>query len=169
MTKIEVVSGDIARVESDALITAINSGGMWFGGIDGVIQRAAGELFHQQAANAKLVDGEAIVARGGNRNSGKFKNVIFVVDDLTRPLHQIVLAGLRTAETSGFSSVSLPTIRMGVMLGVVEKTPQQAVSEMVHGVNIFLSENPKSVQNITVVVYNETNLHRLLASAFSAN
>jgi len=169
LAKINVVSGDIARVKADALITAINSGGMWFGGIDGVIQRAAGNLFHQQAAKAALVDGKAVVARGNNNSVAHFKNVVFVVDDLQRPLHEIVLAGLSAADDAGFATVSLPTIRMGVILGVVEKTPQEAVGEMAQGVSMFLAKNPKAVKDITFVVYNDAELERLLANTLTAN
>jgi O-acetyl-ADP-ribose deacetylase (regulator of RNase III) len=39
---LSVISGDIAQVKSDAIITAINSGGAWFGGIDRVINNVAG-------------------------------------------------------------------------------------------------------------------------------
>lgn len=35
---IQVVQGDITQISVDAIMTAINSGGMWFGGVDGAIQ-----------------------------------------------------------------------------------------------------------------------------------
>lgn len=163
MTNVNVVSGDIAQVEADALITAINSSGMWFGGIDGVIQRAAGDLFHRQAAAGELVDGNAIVARGnGKAHRGKFAHVVFVVDDLKQQLRNVILAGLRAAEEAGFKSVTVPTIRMGVMLGAVEKTTQEAVNEMAEGVQTFLTESPTSVQHITFVVYNDRQTEALL-------
>lgn len=115
---VSVVSGDVARVKADALITAINSGGMWFGGIDGVINRC--------------------------------------------PLHQVIYDGLKAASDAGFKSVSLPTIRMGVMLGVVEKSADEAVAEMVKGVKKFLVLEGHSLQNITFVVYNDKKVQSLL-------
>lgn len=144
--KVQVIQGDIASVEADALITAINSGGMWFGGIDGVIQRNAGKLFHQQAFQAlPLNHGDTIVATSnGSKINAKFKNVVFVIDDLQGPLREIVANGLKSASKAGFRHVTLPTIRMGVMLGQVEKNVQEAVKEMVEGVNCFRSENPDS-------------------------
>lgn len=164
MVQVNVSSGDIARVEADALVTAINSGGMWFGGIDGVIQRCAGGQFHQQAsAAAPLEDGKTVVARG-KPHKGAFRNVVFVVDDLQRPLREVVLAGLRAADEAGFKTVTLPTIRMGVMLGAVEKTVQKAVEEMVAAVTAF-KDNASSVESVTFVVYNDDNTQRLLADA----
>lgn len=165
MSKVLVVSGDIAKVSTDALITAINSEGLWFGGIDGVIKRVAGSLFHSQVMAAMpLHDGQTIVAlKQGRAHGGAFINVVFVVDDLRRPLHEIVYDGLKAASDAGFKSVSLPTIRMGVMLGVVEKSTKEAVEEMAEGVKKFLAENlHTSLENITFVVYNDKTIQSLL-------
>ena len=168
MSKVSVVSGDITRVKVDALITAVNSGGIWCGGIDRVINRAAGNLFHSQASKARpLSDGQVIVARSnGSAHNGAFSNVVFVVDDLQRSLAQVVYDGLKGASDAGFKSVSLPTIRMGVMLGVVEKSVNEAVDEMVKGVKQFLAESPDALKNITLVVYNDSKTQSLLQKAF---
>ncbi|MBI2062436.1 MAG: hypothetical protein HYT64_01985 [Candidatus Yanofskybacteria bacterium] len=78
-----------------------------------------------------LLDGQTVVAfRKGRAHDGAFVNVVFVVDDLKRPLHQVIYDGLRAASDAGFKSVSLPPVRMGVMLGVVEKSVNEAVAEM---------------------------------------
>lgn len=163
-TSVSVVSGDIARVKADALITAINSGGMWFGGVDGVINHVAGNLFHQQAAKAMpLADGQTVVARSnGHAHDGAFTNVVFVVDDLKRSIVEVVFAGLEAADKAGFATVTLPTIRMGVMLGVVEKSAEEAVVGMGVAVRNFLKRNPTSVKNITFVVYNDRKVQSLL-------
>ena len=160
--KVEVISGDVSKIEADALITAINSGGLWFGGIDGVIQRCAGNHFHRQAAAHTLIEGMSVVARGdSSRLGGRFNNVIFVVDDLQRPLKDIVSAGLQAADAAGMRTVTLPTIRMGVMFGAVEKTAQQAVTEIVSAVQEFVRESPKCVSHIKIVVYMDPQTERL--------
>lgn len=165
-TSVSVVSGDIARVKADALITAIHSGGLWFGGIDGVINRAAGYLFHSQAAKASpLKDGQIVIAHSnGHAHDGAFTDVIFVVDDLKRPLHEIVYGGLKAASDAGFKSVSLPTVRMGKMLGVVEKSVNEAVAEMAKGVQKFLADR-NTLKSITFVVYNDPKTQTLLQKA----
>lgn len=162
---ISVSSGDIGRVKSDAIITAINSGGMWFGGIDGVIQRYAGNIFHQQAASAlPLKHGQTIVAKGSIQNQASFANVVFVIDDLQGKLSDIVYNGLLAASSSGFVEVTVPTIRMGVMLGVVEKTPAEAVNETIDGVRRFIAQygSKTSIKKITFVVYNGQHIQDLL-------
>lgn len=163
---VSVVSGDIARVKVDALITAINSNGRWFGGIDGVINRAAGNLFHSQAAKARpLTDGQTVIARSkGCTHDGAFTNVIFVIDDLKCPLHEVVYNGLKAASDAGFKSVSLPTVRMGIMLGVVEKSINEAVAEMAKGVKKFLAKS-NVLKSITFVVYNDPKTQSLLQKA----
>jgi O-acetyl-ADP-ribose deacetylase (regulator of RNase III) len=157
--KVEVLSGDISRVSANALITAINSGGMWFGGIDGVIQRSCGgNIFHSQAEAAMpLKHGDTVVANSlGLPRKDTFQNVVFVVDDLEGPLHQIVYNGLVAAAKAGFTSVTLPTIRMGVMLGAVEKSVQEATQEMAKGVRKFMAEYPaSSLSIVTFVVFRD--------------
>ncbi len=170
ISSVGVVSGDITRFKVDALITAINSGGMWFGGIDGVINRAAGNLFHSQASKAMpLSDGQVVVARSNGRAfDGAFTNVVFVVDDLQRSLAEVVYDGLKGASNAGFKSVSIPTIRMGVMLGVVEKTLEEAVVGMSKGVRSFLKKNPDTtLEKITFVVYNDKKVQSLLQGALA--
>jgi O-acetyl-ADP-ribose deacetylase (regulator of RNase III) len=154
---VRAVLGDIAKIQSDALVTAINSGGMWYGGIDGVIQRAADNLFHNQArAKMPLRDGQTIVAKGGPGNRGQFKDVVFVVDDLQQPLRQIVFKALTAAEGAGYTVVTVPAIRMGVMLGVVEKSIKEAVIEIAMGIKTFLETGPTSVKEVVFVVYGDS-------------
>ena len=161
-----VVLGDIARIPADAIVTAINSGGMWFGGIDGVIQRNAGDQFHAQAqAEMPLSDGRVIIARGnGSGNRAQFKNVVFVVDDLRLPLREVIFRGLKAADEAGFRVVSLPAIRMGVMLGVVEKSVQEAGNETISGIRQFLASNPQHIEELHFVVYNDQDTQRVLDS-----
>lgn len=157
--RFDVLSGDISTVKSDALITAINSGGLWFGGIDGVIQRVAGNMFHGQATayNSKsgLKQGDIVVAKKTREHRGAFDNVVFVVDDLEAKLHTVVKNGLDAASDAGFQAVTLPTIRMGVMLGQVEKTREEALEEMVKGIRLHQQKGDSKLQLVTLVVYND--------------
>ena len=100
MKKVHVVSGDLTQIPCDAIITAVNSGGMWFGGIDGAIMRASGDLFHNQASKSALPlkHGATVVAKSnGKKHGGEFNNMVFVIDDLCGPLNEIILNGLVAA------------------------------------------------------------------------
>lgn len=166
--RLNVLAADISKVLTDAIIVPINSGGAWFGAMDRIIQSVAGNQFHLQVRAAlPLTDGETVVARQTSPHQGGFRNVVFVIDDLQRPLREVILAGLKAAESAGFHKVHLPTMRMGVMLGAVEKSVQEAVDEMAAGVRAFLESYPESVDEITFVVYKDPSTVTMLEQAFN--
>lgn len=166
------ISGDITKIDSDAIITAINSGRLWFGGIDGAIQRVAGNIYHNQAMNEELINLKVIVARGDHNNhKGKFDNVVFVVDDLKSELRGVIARGLEEADAAGFKKVTIPAIRTGVMLGAVEKSLEQVVDEYMKGIKRYVGRKRAKgqvpgIQAIAFVTYNNPELedimHRVL-------
>lgn len=149
-----IIAGDISKVESNAIITAINSSGMWFGGIDGVIQRVVGNHFHSQASNKMPIKNEDVIFAKGKGTSA-FENVIFVVDDLQSPLRNIIYNGLIEANKNQCKVVSIPAIRTGVMLGEVEKNMKEAVHEIATGIKNFENEfsNSTNIEEVIFVVY----------------
>lgn len=163
MTKVNVVDGDITQIKTDALITAINSGGLWWGGIDGAIQRVSGNMFHKQAsAQMPLHDGQVVFAPATLLHNGRFDNVIFVVDELQRSVDQLVRAALDEAEARSLTTVNIPTLRTGVMAGAYE-THGEALGGLVLAIDEFVRTNPSHVQQINVVVYNNNADKNLLA------
>lgn len=159
---LNVVSGSATTFPADALITAINSGGLWFGGIDRAIQGVAGDTFHQQAEDsAPLTDGQTIFARGGPENRGNFKNVVFVVDDLTKPLNELVTSALLAANTEGCKMVTLPAMRWGVMRGVIEKTLTEWASEIKEGIEAAKKLKVK-IRSLTIIIYNDPEVVKKL-------
>jgi O-acetyl-ADP-ribose deacetylase (regulator of RNase III) len=170
MKKVKVICGDLTQVLCDAIITAVNPGGMWFGGIDGAINRVAKDMFHDQVRKMlPLSHGATVVAKSVGKHTGKFHNVVFVIDALAGPLRDVIYNGLVAASKEAYKTVALPTIRMGVMLGQVEKTPEEAVGEMVGGVARFFDENPDtSIESITFVVYVDPDTEELLKETFAA-
>jgi len=167
-TIIKIVEGDITRVKAEALITAINSGGLWFGGIDGAIQRAAGNTYHSQVAAQDLSDLMTVVAKGTSEgHQGEFDNVVFVVDDLQSSLNQVVFKGLEAAGNAGFKSVTIPAIRTGVMLGAREKSLKEVADKFHLGVENYLEAHPNtSLREITFVIYNNSGFLELLRKIF---
>lgn len=161
---INLVEGDIAAVKADALVTAINSGRMWYGGIDGVIQRAANQMFHRQAmACLSLSHGKTIVAKKQGDHRGQFGDVVFVIDDLEGPLNKVILAALIAASDAGYTTISIPAIRTGVMLGTVEKNAAEAALQTVIGLKAFAASNTGPLKQMTLVVYNQPDIFDALA------
>lgn len=173
-TGLYVVQGDITQIPSDAIMTAINSGGLWFGGIDGAIQRVAGNRYHTQAAKAMpLHNLQTIVAKGSaSSHQGKFNNVVFVVDDLKSSLDKVVYKGLEAAHQEGYGKLLIPAIRMGVMAGAVEKTPEETVVKLGQGIEKFMHQYGKQarLENLTFVVYRDPNTAgQLIKGLYSVN
>jgi O-acetyl-ADP-ribose deacetylase (regulator of RNase III) len=167
-TELYVVEGDITQIPADAMMTAINSGGMWFGGIDGAIQRVAGGMYHSQAADRMpLSDLQVVVAKGDrNLHRGQFNDVVFVVDDLRSPLSKVMYAGLEAAHNQGYDSLLIPAIRMGVMAGAVEKTQEETFAQISEGIDKYMRtyDGNSKLTNLTFVVYKDPSVTKQLRS-----
>lgn len=162
-----VTQGDITRVyEIDAIVTLINPDGMWFGGVDGAIQRVAGGYYHNQVAQhlGHLENGQVVVAKGSrNDHRGSFNDVIFVVDTLASPLSHMVESALGAAKEAGHEFVALPLMRTGVMLGVVEVNLDEVVKQMVEGLDKF-ENGGETDMRVIVVIYDNPEAAQLLAN-----
>lgn len=171
MAKHRVVTGNITDIPADAIITGIYPDSSWTQGVDGAIRRVAGSLFHDQAFLTKpLYEGEVVIARSNPLEAYglnlRFRNVVFVVDAGQRPLSRIVYAGLNAAANEGFRDVTIPAIRLGVMLGAVEKTEWEVVSELIRGLNRFERDQHKGLDTITFVIHNNDHFEMLFKQRF---
>ena len=91
--------------------------------------------------------------------------MVFVIDDLEGPVDEIIYNGLVAASKKGFASVTLPAVRMGVMLGKVEKTPVETVRKIGEGLNRFIDDygETTTIKKVTFVVYNDPNAQKALS------
>lgn len=163
---VEILGGDISQVEAHGLISAVQLGGFCSGGINAMIDRVGGPGFGRQVEAAKpLRDGQTLIVGGDSGNKGRFENVVFVADDMRRPLRELVSLGLQAADRAGLTRVSLPALRTGWNFGFLEKTYEQVVSETVKGVNAFLALRPANVKKISLVVHDNPRLLDLMRAA----
>jgi len=167
LMEIDIIDGDITSIPADALLTAINSGRMWFGGIDGVISRAAGNQYHVQASAAldSNPDTSVIIATKSTSHHGSFENVVFTIDDLDRPLREVILDGLQGAEQHGCRTITMPAIRLGVMRdigGSVEEKVRETIGA--------LKEHAETsrLQLVSVVIFNDQQLSNMFRQALVA-
>lgn len=135
-TVIATIRGsDISGIDADAVITAVNSGGIWFDGTNNAIRRSGGQSFFDQLAKKELSDGKAVLARGP-----AFRHVIFVVDDLKAPLGEVVKKGLAAADAEGFEKVTLPDMRI-VTRNIVGMTIEELREEIFKGAREYVQAN----------------------------
>ena len=167
---VEIVSADVSKVKSDALICGVQLAGLCHGGINAMIGRVGGDGFHRQVDAAKpLRDGQTLVARGDRKNTGLFQNVVFFADNMRLPLRELVFNSLKAADEAGFQSVSLPAARTGYYYGLLEKTYEELVAETIKGVDAFLKAGRKNVENISIVVHNNPRLLSLFKAVQSTD
>ena len=122
---IEVIVGDITKVEVDAIVNAANSSLMGGGGVDGAIHRAAGpslleecrQIREQDEYRNGLPTGRAVATGAGNLPA---KWVIHTVgpvyaevDDPARLLTSCYVESLRLASELGAKSIAFPAISTG--------------------------------------------------------
>ena len=122
--RIEVLMGDITKVEVDAIVNAANSSLMGGGGVDGAIHRAGGPTILAECK--KIVDrqgrcktGEAVITTAGNLPA---KYVIHTVGPVWNggsnneraKLEDCYFNSLKLAVENGCKTIAFPNISTGV-------------------------------------------------------
>lgn len=158
MGAIEVIQGDITKLNVDAIVNAANESLLGGGGVDGAIHRAAGDdLLEECKKIGGCPTGEARITKG-YKLSAKF--VIHTVgpiwrggykDEIDR-LRNAYLNSLKLATENQVESIAFPNISTGVY-----GFPKKSAAEIaVNTVKNYLDKN-KFPQRVVFCCFDEEN------------
>ena len=121
---IEIVKGDITRLNVDVIVNAANSGLLGGGGVDGAIHRAGGSVLMEGcrkyiSEHGPLETGNAMITAGGNLPA---KYVIHTVGPIWQEgnanqnqlLRNAYLNSLKLAASNDLQTIAFPNISTGV-------------------------------------------------------
>jgi O-acetyl-ADP-ribose deacetylase len=160
--RIEVLNGDITKVEVDAIVNAANSSLMGGGGVDGAIHRAGGPAILAECK--KVVDrqgrcktGESVITSAGNLPA---KYVIHTVgpvwnggdDNEREKLANCYLNSLQLAVEHGCKTIAFPNISTGVY-----RFPKEEAARIsIESIESFLAKD-MSIEMVIIVCFDEEN------------
>ena len=143
MTVIEILKGDITKLEVDAIVNAANRSMLGGGGVDGAIHRAAGKELLAECRNLNGCEtGQSKITKGYNLPA---KYVIHTVGpvwhggknnerELLKSCYSTVL---NLAKENGIKSIAFPAISCGVYHFPLEEACKIAMNT----VKDFISNN----------------------------
>ncbi|WP_421376746.1 O-acetyl-ADP-ribose deacetylase [Chryseobacterium sp. GP-SGM7] len=138
--KIELINGDITKINADAIVNAANSSLLGGGGVDGAIHRAGGKKILEECIEirnkqGKCKTGEAVVTTAGNLPA---KYVIHTVGPIwngdeekcSKLLANCHKNSLKLAENLDVKIIAFPNISTGVYKFPKELAGKIAVDEV---------------------------------------
>lgn len=160
MINIELIKGDITKIEADAIVNAANSSLLGGGGVDGAIHRAGGKQILEECIairnkQGKCKTGEVVITKAGNLPA---KYVIHTVgpvwngdeEKCSELLANCYQNSLKLAESLGLNTIAFPNISTGVYRFPKELAGKIAVEEIKN----FKSE---ILEKVIFVCFDEEN------------
>lgn len=158
MSKIELVKGDITKMEVDAIVNAANKTLLGGGGVDGAIHRAAGpELLEECRTLNGCETGKAKITRSYLLPAKYIIHTVGPVwhggmDNEPQLLANCYKNSLQIALDKKLTTIAFPNISTGVY-----RFPKDMAADIaIRTANNFLNQN-KKIKNVYFVCFDEDN------------
>jgi len=162
MNKLELLKGDITKLNAEAIVNAANSSLMGGGGVDGAIHRAGGPAILEEcekiiAKQGGCKTGEAVITTGGDLPAKYVIHTVGPVWNGGKKNEAALLAHcyknrLQLAIDNNIISVAFPNISTGIY-GYPKK---EAAGIAINTVNDFLKQND-FIDKVYFVCFDEEN------------
>ncbi|MFA5100323.1 MAG: O-acetyl-ADP-ribose deacetylase [Candidatus Omnitrophota bacterium] len=168
MTKIEIVLGDITRIEVDAIVNAANRTLLGGGGVDGAIHRAAGpQLLAECLTLGGCETGRAKITKGYNLPA---RFVIHTVGPVwyggkhneEADLCDCYYNSLQLAKAHGIRSIAFPAISTGAYRFPLESAMPIAFKTAQR----FIEKNPDALDRLIFVLFSAHD-HGIYRSSYA--
>ncbi|WP_077413201.1 O-acetyl-ADP-ribose deacetylase [Chryseobacterium sp. JV274] len=137
--KIELIKGDLTKIQVGAIVNAANSSLLGGGGVDGAIHRAGGPQILEECRairnrQGKCNTGEAVVTNAGNLPANYVIHTVGPVWNGNEEKESKLLANcyhnsLKLAESLGVKTIAFPNISTGVYRFPKELAGKIAIDE----------------------------------------
>ncbi|CAD0222493.1 O-acetyl-ADP-ribose deacetylase [Chryseobacterium sp. D764] len=138
--KIELIKGDLTKIQVGAIVNAANSSLLGGGGVDGAIHRAGGPQILEECRairnrQGKCNTGEAVVTNAGNLPANYVIHTVGPVWNGNEEKESKLLANcyhnsLKLAESLGVKTIAFPNISTGVYRFPKELAGKIAIDEV---------------------------------------
>ncbi|WP_207493201.1 O-acetyl-ADP-ribose deacetylase [Aridibaculum aurantiacum] len=160
-TLLEVLKGDITKVEADAIVNAANNSLLGGGGVDGAIHKAGGpaileECIQIRNRQAGCKTGDAVITTAGNLPAKKVIHTVGPVymgggHNEAALLSSCYTKSLTLAMENNLRTVAFPNISTGIY----RYPKQEAAIIAVRTVRQFIEQHPSAIEKITFVCFDD--------------
>jgi O-acetyl-ADP-ribose deacetylase len=154
--RIEIIQGDITKLEVDAIVNAANTTLLGGGGVDGAIHRAAGpELVAETRKIGGCPTGEARATKGYKLPAKWVVHTVGPVWGGGKRNEDVLLANcyinsFKTARKLGVKTIAFPSISTGAYMFPLERATEIALSETKKNL-----DSDRELEKVIFVCFNE--------------